>query len=218
MELTLEQVREFIEANKESDELKEYLQGFQPSVDEILGKFESDEQLRKWLESEKDKHFNKGLTTFKEKTMPKLIEDEIAKRNPNNKSPEALKVEEALAEIERWKSKTIRESVRNEALKFATDNKLPSEIVDYFISLEKDDDEEGTKSKESTMSHLSKLKDVWGTHLQTSVNERMKSNGINPKDSGGAPATITREQLMSMSSEEISKLDQNLVNEALKSS
>ncbi|WP_273130004.1 capsid assembly scaffolding protein Gp46 family protein [Bacillus weihaiensis] len=218
--MELKDVIEFLEANKESDEVKEYLQGFrvEPSVDEILGKFDSDDQLKKWLESEKDKHFNKGLTTFKERTMPKLIEDEIAKRNPSNKSPEALEVEKALAEIERWKTKTIRESVRNEALKFATDNKLPSEIVDYFISLEKEDDEEGTKSKESTMSNLKKLKDTWSNHLQVSVNERMKDNGFNPKDTGGKPQTITREQLMGMTSDEIAKLDQSLVNEALKNS
>jgi hypothetical protein len=207
MELTLEQIKEFIEANKESDEVKEYLQGFvkDPSVDEILGKFESDETLKKWLESEKDKHFSKGLNTFKEKTMPGLIEQEITKRNPNNKSPEALEVEKALAEIERWKTKTIRESVRNDALKFATDNKLPSEVVDYFISLEIDDDEEGTKSKEATMANLTKLKDVWGNHLQQSVNERMKSNGFNPKDNGDNPKTFTKEQIASMSADEINK-------------
>ncbi|MCI1590380.1 capsid assembly scaffolding protein Gp46 family protein [Heyndrickxia oleronia] len=216
--MDLAKVKEFIEANKESDEVKEYLQGFvkEPSVDEILGKFESDESLKKWLESEKDKHFAKGLSTFKEKTMPKLIEDEIAKRNPSNKSPEQLKVEEALKEIERWKTKTIREAVKNEALKFSTDNKLPSEIIEFFITLEKEDDEEGTKSKESTMSNLTKLKEVWANHLQQSVTERMKSNGFTPKDGDGTPKTLTLEQLKAMSTDEIAKLDQSLVNEALK--
>lgn len=213
--MDLQAVKQFIEDNKESDELKQYLQGFQPSVDEIKSRFDSDEVLKSWLDSEKDKHFNKGLGTFKEKTLPKLIEDEITKRNPNNKTPEALEMEKLNAEIERLKSKTIRESVRNEALKFASDNQLPSDIVDYFISLEKDDDEEGTKSRESTMSHLGKLKDVWGNHLQASVNERMKSNGFDPKVSGTKPSAITLEQLKGMSPEEIAKLDQKAVNEAL---
>jgi hypothetical protein len=47
------------------------------------------------------------------------------------------------------------------------------------------------------------------------VNEKLKSNGFTPKDGDSKPTTITREQLQTMSVEEISKLDQSLVDEAL---
>lgn len=210
---------EFIEANKESDEVKEYLQGFraEPSVEEILVKIESDETLKKWLESEKDKHFAKGLDTFKQKTMPKIIEDELRKRT-SNKDEKDLQLDSLRAEIEKIKRDKLRESLKNEAFKFATENKLPADLIDYFISIQTDDDEEGTKSKESTISNLSAFKEVWTNHLQEQVSERMKSNGFTPKDGDGKPKTLTREQLASMTSDEIAKLDQDLVNEALKNS
>ncbi|MDQ0268663.1 hypothetical protein [Cytobacillus purgationiresistens] len=48
--------------------------------------------------------------------------------------------------------KSLRESVRIDALKFDSDNKIPTDIIDYFVTLQEDDDEEGTKSKESTMT------------------------------------------------------------------
>lgn len=214
--MTLEEIKKFLEENKEQEDVRNYLQGLsQVTVDGVTTFLETDEG-KKLLQPKMDSNFTKGLETWKKNNLEKIITDEIAKRNPNNKSPEQLEVEKALAEIERWKTKTIRESVRNEALKFATDNKLPSEVVDYFISLEKDDDEEGTKSKESTMTNLNKLKEVWGNHLQASVNERMKSNGFNPKDGDGKPKTLTLDQLKAMSSDEIAELDQSLVNEALK--
>lgn len=217
--MDLQQVKEFIEANRDSDEVKEYLQGFikEPSVDEILGKFESDESLKKWLESEKDKHFSKGLSTFKEKTMPKLIEDELKKRT-SGKDSKDLELDSLKAEIEKIKRDKLRESLKNEAFKIATEHKLPSDLIDFFISIQSEDDEEGTKSKEATMSNINKLKDVWTNHLQESVSELMKSNGLTPKDGNVKPNTLTREQLAGMSPDEIAKMDQNLVNEALKNS
>lgn len=217
--MDLQKVKEFIEANKESDEVKEYLQGFvkEPSVDEILSKFESDEILMKWLESEKDKHFTKGLETFKSKTMPKIIEEELKKRT-SGKDEKDLQLDSLKAEIEKIKRDKLRESLKNEAFKFATENKLPADLIDYFITVQSEDDEEGTQSKESTLSNLSKLKEVWTNHLQEQVSERMKSNGFTPKDGDGKPNTLTKEQLASMTSDEIARLDQDLVNEALKNS
>lgn len=218
MELTFEQVKEFIEKNKESDEVKEYLQGFNKvSVEEILNKFESDETLKKWLESEKDKHFSKGLETFKQKTMPKIIEEEIRKRT-SGKDEKDLQMEQLKAEIEKIKRDKLRESLKNEAFKFVSDNKLPADLVDYFIKIEAEDDESGTKSKEATQANLNRLKEVWTNYLQQSVNERMKSNGFTPKEGGEKPKTLTKEQLMSMSPDEIAKLDQKLVNDALRNS
>lgn len=67
-------------------------------------------------------------------------------------------------------------------LKFATDNQLPSDVIDFFIALDNEDNEEGTKSREATMANLSKLKDVWGQHLESSVKDKLKSNGFTPKD------------------------------------
>jgi hypothetical protein len=217
--MTFEEVKQFLEQNKDSEEVQEYLQGFrtEPSVEEILAKFESDESLQKWLESEKDKHFSKGLETFKQKTMPKIIEDEIRKRT-TGKDEKDLQLDSLKAEIEKIKRDKLRESLKNEAFKFANENKLPSDLIDYFIAIESEDDEEGTKSKESTLSNLNRLKEVWTNHLQESVTERMKSNGYTPKDGDSKPTTLTVEQLKSMSADEIAKLDQSVVNEALKNS
>jgi hypothetical protein len=62
--------------------------------------------------------------------------------------------------LKQWKTKTIRESVKNEALKFASDNKLPSDVIDFFIALDNEDNEEGTKSREATMALNQKLLQV----------------------------------------------------------
>ncbi len=181
--MDLNEVKDFLEKNADSPDVQEYLQGFkQISVEDVQNLVKTNKEFTSWLDSEKDKHYSKALETFKQKTMPKIIEDEIAKRNPSNKTPEQLERDQAIAEAQKWKSKMIRESVKNNALKFAAENKIPSDIIDYFITLENEDDEEGTKSKEVTMRNLNNLKDIWSKQLQSVVDEKLKSNGFTPKD------------------------------------
>ncbi|MGG3925680.1 DUF4355 domain-containing protein [Metabacillus fastidiosus] len=214
--MNLEKVKEFLEQNRESNEVKEFLQGFKTlSVEEIQTLAKTDKELTSWLDSEKDTHHNKAMETFKVKTLPSLIEEEIKKRNPN-KDEKDLQLETLQAEFNKMKTAKLRESLRGSAFKFASDNKLPTDLVDYFISLESDDNDEGTKSQESTLANLTKLKDVWSNHLQTEVNERLKSNGITPKGQDSKPIAYTRDQIKGMSTEEIMKLDPQLVNDALK--
>ncbi len=212
--MELKDVQQFLSENKDSNDVKGLIQGLL-GVDDIQNLLQTNKDFTSWFDSEKDKHHNKALDTYKQKTLPKLIEEEIARRNPNNKSPEALEVEKALAEIKQWKTRTIRESVRNEALKFATEHKLPSDVIDYFITLDNEDDDEGTKSKEATMSNLTKLKDTWSSHLQTVVNEQLKGSGYTPKDTGNQGAAYTHDQLKSMTAEQIASLDDSVVNQAL---
>lgn len=178
----LEQVKQYFQNNAESQEVKEYLQGFKTlSVEEVQNLVKTDKSLSSWFDSEKDKHSSKALDTYRQGTVPKLVQEELAKLNPN-KDEKDLKLEKFEAELKQWKTKTIRESVKNEALKFASDNKLPSDVIDFFIALDNEDNEEGTKSREATMANLSKLKNVWGQHLESSVKDKLKSNGFTPKD------------------------------------
>lgn len=217
--MNLEEVKVFLEQNKDSADVQEFLQGYKTvSVEDIKTLAQSDKSITSWLDSEKDNHYNKAFQTFKAKSLPGIIESEIAKRNPD-KDEKDLKLEALQTEFNKMKNAKLRESLKGSAFKFASDNKLPTDLVDYFISLQDEDDEEGSKSHESTMSNLSKLKDVWSSHLQSVVSERLRSNGITPKDPDNKPTAYTRNQIQSMSTEDIIKLQEtnpDLLNDALK--
>jgi len=96
--------------------------------------------------------------------------------------------------------------LKNKALTIATEKKLPVQLIDFLIG----------QDEESTLQNLATFEEVWTQNLQALVEEKLKTSGVNPKDSGDKPKVLTREQLLSMSSDEIAKLDQKLVNEALK--
>ncbi|MGN7942854.1 DUF4355 domain-containing protein [Metabacillus sp. 22489] len=195
MELNLEQVKSFLEQNKEDAEVKAYLQGFkQLSVDEVQNLVQTNKELTSWFDSEKDKHHSKALEKFKTNTMPKLIEDEIKKRNPD-KTPHELELESVRAELTKMKNEKLQEKLKSSAIKFASDNQLPTDLINYFISIQSEDDDEGTKSHEATMSNLNSFKDVWSTHLTNVVNEKIKSSGFTPKDNNEPPVNKNYEEM-----------------------
>jgi Domain of unknown function (DUF4355) len=205
MEITLEQVKEFFEQNKDNEEVKAYLQDLRSvSVEEVQKMLTENEELKRWFDSEKDRHFSKGLETFKQKTMPKLIDEEIKKRFPEA-DPKDVKLKELEAKIQQMEQEKLRESLKNKALTLATEKKLPIQLIDYFIG----------QDEESTLQNLAKFEEVWTQNLQALVDEKLKTSGVNPKDSNVRTQTFTREQIEAMTPEEIDK-NWDLIKDQLK--
>jgi hypothetical protein len=168
--MNLNEVKQFIEQNKDNEEVKAYLQGFNRLTVEGVQKFVNENQdAKKWMDSEKDKHFNKGLETWLQKTFPSKLEEEIKKRYPDE-DPKDKAYKEVLLKLEQMENEKKREALKNKALTIATEKKLPVSITDFFIGL--DDD--------STLSNLTRLEEVWNTYVQTAVDERLKSGSYTP--------------------------------------
>lgn len=203
--MNLEDVKKFFEENKDNEEVKAYLADLKKvSVQEVQQMLVENEELKRWFDSEKDRHFSKGLETFKQKTMPKLIEEEIKKRFPEA-DPKDVKLKELEAKIQQMEQEKLRESLKNKALTLATEKKLPIQLIDYFIG----------QDEESTLQNLAKFEEVWTQNLQALVEEKLKTSGVNPKDSSATTQTFTREQIEAMTPEEIQK-NWDLIKDQLK--
>jgi hypothetical protein len=139
------------------------------SLDDIKRLSMEDESVKNWLQSEKDRNFTKGLETWKEKTLPQLLEEEIKKRYPEE-TEEQRELRELKSQIEQIKKEKERESLRAKAKDFAIENKLPSSLVDFFIG----------SDDETTTNNLQTLEKVWNEALKTAVGETFKANGREP--------------------------------------
>lgn len=203
--MNLEDVKKFFEKNKDNEEVKAYLEGLKKvSVQEVQQMLAENDELKRWFDSEKDRHFTKGLETFKQKTMPKLIEEEISKRFPEA-DPKDVKLKELEAKIQQMEQEKQRELLKNKALTLATEKKLPIQLIDFLIG----------NDEESTLQNLSTLEEVWTSHLQTLVDEKLKSTGVQPKETSVKTPTFTREQIQSMTPEQIQK-NWDLIKDQLK--
>jgi len=172
--MTLEEIKKYIEENKSSDEVKAYLQGL-VNVEGVQTFFTQNEDGKKWLDSERDKHLNKGLDTWKSNNLQKEIDKKIHELYPEE-TDDKKQLRELNAKIETMELEKQREVFKNKALTIAADKKLPiNNIVDLFIS----------DNEEATIANIGRFEEIFGTSVQSAVEERLKSNGYTPPNNGG---------------------------------
>lgn len=193
--MSLEQIRELIEQNKENEDVKAYLQGLNPlTVEGVTSFISQNVDAKKWFDSEKDKHYNKAFETWKGNNFEKLVDEEIRKRFPE-KDVKDIELEKVKAELERIKADALRKELTNKALIVADEKKLPKDLVDYFIG----------NDEENTTKNLEKLESVFSKHIETLVQERLKKGAYTPP-TGGTDDKLSMDDLSNMSIEEINKI------------
>lgn len=192
--MNIEEVKNFINDNKESEEMKTYLQDFNKvSVEGIENYLTEDEEGKKWFDSVKDKHFNKALDTWKSNNLTKLIDDEVKKKFPS-KDEKEIEVDNLKFEIEKMKQEKLHEVLTSKAIKIASDKNLPLNLVDFFIA----------QDEEATVNNLKVLEESFNKEVQKAVEKRLKNEGYNPpKDTSGN--TLTLETIKNMSQAEINQ-------------
>lgn len=196
--MNLEEIKKFLEENKDNEEVKNYLQGLSQITPDGVSMFLESEEGKKLLQPRLDSYFTKGLETWKNNNLKKLVEEELKKQNPP-----ANPLEKELQDLKR---QLLLKDLKAQAINVATEQKLPVKLVDYFVG----------ESEEETLANLKTFQEVFDSHLNERVQEQLKAGGIDPQKPNNPPTTITREQLSAMSAEEVAKLDPKVVNEALK--
>jgi len=160
-------VREFIEANKDNEDVKNYVGGL-VTPDRVKGYLDTEEG-KKILQPRLDQYFGKGLESWKANNLEKIIDEEVAKKNPAE-TEEQKRLRKLEKELETEKGARQREALKNRALSFATQKGLPIELVEYLVGHDED----------STLSNLAVLEQVWQTSLQSAVEGKFQEGGRKP--------------------------------------
>lgn len=169
--MDLNEVKQFINDNKDNVEVKGYLQGLNKiSVEGIQEFLAENEDGKSWLDSEKDKHLSKGLETWKANNLQKEIDKKINELYPAE-TEEKKQLRELNAKIERMETEKQREVLKNKALTIASEKKLPiNKIIDLVLG----------SDEETTLSNITKFEEIFGASVQSAVEERLKGNGYTP--------------------------------------
>jgi mannitol-1-phosphate/altronate dehydrogenase len=171
--MDVNEIKQFIESNRDSDEVRGFLNSLTPSFDQAM----ENPDFAKAMKSFADKEGSRQVEAFKNKTLPSTIEDEVKKRleAQNHKEPWQIKLEEMEKQqnqlMEQLKQKERSELIqknKNQALKTLTDKKLPSDILDYLVS---DEQEKTNSSIEAFVSMM----DNYTTNLKQDL---LKSNNV----------------------------------------
>jgi hypothetical protein len=133
----------------------------------------NDTDFKSFLDSEKDKHLTKGIETFKKNNLQTLVDAEYKKQHPEaDPANEALR--EVQKELEDMKTEKLRTDLKNTGIKYATEKKLPVDLVDYLIG----SDENATKA------NLDNLVKIFETHDKAVKEELLKGASYVPPAGG----------------------------------
>lgn len=170
-----EEVQTYLEQNKESDDVKNYVGGLTLTPNRISSFLETDDG-KKIIQPKLDSYVSKAISThdekFKANELPKLVDERYKKLYPDA-DPRDSKIAELEVKFEAAQKESNRKDLKNKALKIAQDSKLPTDLVDYFVA----DDEETTKA------NLQKLVDIFSKHDEQIKLEFAKSNSHIPPNS-----------------------------------
>lgn len=186
--MDFEEVMTWLETNKEDEKVKQLLA--KPSLEDLLKSPEGQKLF--------DSKVSLSINTFREKTLPQLVEAEKKKLqqelNPSQ-SPEMAKIKELEQRLaEKDKSEKIS-SQRAKAIKVLSEKGIPAELADYVIT---EDDEETNTRVNALIDQVSK----YGQSVRESVLKGHSNVVPQPsaadnlkKDSAEPPSGASKEQL-----------------------
>lgn len=133
-------------------------------------------EFKSFLDSIKDKHFEKALETWKSNNLQTIINDEVLKATGKKKTPEQLKIEELekkMLESEAKAKKAERIAKYKDVL---AEKKIPMEMIEYFL----------TDDEETTMTRIDNFKTFVDDIVNTRVKEKIASGSYTPPGENGS--------------------------------
>lgn len=165
-----EEVKAWLEANKDNTDVAAWMQGLSAvTLDKVRAFVDGTDEGKAFLTSEKDKHFTKGLETWKANNVKGLVEAEVKKLYPDE-SPEMLKIKQLEQQLAEAGTAAQKEKLMNAALKFATDNGIPTKHLSRFL----DEDEE------KTIALLTDYATDFQSTVDAKVKTKFKEDGYEP--------------------------------------
>jgi len=181
--MEFKEVKEFLDKEKENEEVKTFLQELKKiSVEEVNQFLETDEG-KKLLTPRLHSHFDKTLETWKENNLDKefatKLADEIAIRYPEE-TEEQKRIKALEKSKEETDNKLLRSELKNTAITFLNEAKLPLDLVEIFIGANAD----------KTLENLGKFKTMMETFQKTITDELYKKHGREPAEGKEEPTPI----------------------------
>lgn len=136
------EVKKWLEENKNNEEVKQYLAGLNPL--EGLTKENAHEYVEKIpeLKSYRDSYLTRSIETWKNNNLDKIVSEKLNELNPPE-TEEQKKLRELTERLNRVEREKQLEALRAKALKRLSEKKLPVELADFLIA----DDEATTETR-----------------------------------------------------------------------
>lgn len=146
------------------------------TIDDVKNFLDCNDDGKKYLQQYGDTRVTTGIDSWKKNNLQKLIDDAVAKANPQETEEQKM-IRELREKFEQSEKERTREALKNKALKIVTDKKLPDDLLDFFIG----------QDEETTLKNLELYDKVVNGRISDGIQK-----GIEEKIKGGyKPPTHT---------------------------
>ena len=192
--MNIEEIKSFLEQNKESEEVKGYIDTFKTplQVDSVKDFLNSNEEGKKYLQSYGDKRVSEGIDSWKKNNLEQLVQAELLKKNPKL-TPEQLEIQNIKAELEKEKGIRKRAEMVAKYKDVLVSKNIPSELTDFILA----------EDEEVVNANITLFENSMKNYIESQVNNRLKGSSYTPPSNG--KASFTMEDLKNMTPEEINK-------------
>ncbi len=167
--MSLDDVKKVLDENKSDSEVESYLKNLILTKENVKSFVETTEG-KKLIQPILDQHFTKGLETWKEKTLPGILDEKIKEKYPDE-TEEQKRLRKIEDELTRERAARLKAELSNKAVQIATQKNLPVELINYFVG----------QDEETTLLNLDVLEAAFQKKLETAVDEKFKDGGRSPE-------------------------------------
>ena len=199
MDITLKDVKTFLEENKDEKDTVKYLEGLKGKVDldTVKDAVKNDKEVEKWLLSEKDSAVTKGIEGWKEKSLPgeiKSAEEKLRLELSPQETEDQKKVRELLESHTTLKSELAKEKMLAVAKDKLSELGLSHSLAKHFVG----------ETEESTIENINSLGTEYNEGIKTAVEKEFKANGRVIHKDESKPA-FTEAEILGMTDAEVVK-------------
>lgn len=181
----VQEFKNFIEANKDNTDVKDFLNGFS-TLDVFKGKVTSNKDFMSFMDSEKDKYSSKALETWKSNNLQKLIDEKVKELYPEA-DPKDVELQKMKQEIENMKRDSLAKELKLQTNSLFADKKFDIRLSEFV----------GGENIEQVGERAEKLNTYIQEIVAAQVSEKLKS-GYKPPSGGDGNVAITKEKFEEM--------------------
>lgn len=131
---------------------------------------EGNKEVKAYYQSALDSGIGKGVATFKEKTLPGIIEEELKKATNKKKTPEQIELEELKAKFEALEKEKTKADMTSKYTKLLTEKGLNADLINFVLG----------ENDETTTQNIESIEKIINGAVDNGVKNKLSSSSYTP--------------------------------------
>ncbi|GAA0768611.1 DUF4355 domain-containing protein [Clostridium subterminale] len=188
----LEDEAEVLDTIKEHEEIKSLAKDFDVNgiaLEDFTKLLQENKEIKGYWTSEKDRAVSKGVNTFKENNLQKLIDEAIKSKSNEGKTPEQIALEEIQAKYEAMEKQMKMKDLESKYKDTLSEKGLDTRLMKFILS----------ENEEDITKNIEFFTDIISSNTNLKVNERLNESSYKPKNNKDLNIkTMTKDELLKM--------------------